>query len=220
MRYVFFLATSFGIVVLGVLLLTIFLDGRDWIGWDLFREMPSSRRAEGAGLQSALFGSIWVVGIAALVAFPIGLGAAIYLEEYASDNTWTKVLQVNIANLAGVPSIVYGLLGLGIFVQLFGMGRSVIAGALTLALLVLPVVIIASREAIRAVPLSLRQAAYGLGATKWQVTKAHEQDEPGCSAGYLDRHHPVNLPRDRRDRSASRRGRRRVRLVQSLRPRL
>lgn len=173
MRAVFFLATSFALVVLGVLLVTIFLDGRAWISWDLLREMPSSRRAEGSGLQSALFGSLWVVGITAIVAFPIGVGAAIYLEEYAPNNLWTRVLQVNIANLAGVPSIVYGLLGLGVFVQLFGLGRSVISGALTLSLLVLPVVIIASREAIRAVPLSLRQAAYGLGATKWQVTKAH-----------------------------------------------
>jgi phosphate transport system permease protein len=170
---VFIAATGLAVLVLAVLLTTVLRDGWAWLGWDLLTEMPSSLRAEGAGMKSALYGSIWVITITAAVAFPVGVGAAIYLEEYAGNNWWTQVLQVNIANLAGVPSVVYGLLGLGIFVEFMAMGRSLIAGALTLALLILPIIIVASREAIRAVPLSLRQAAYGLGATQWQVTRSH-----------------------------------------------
>jgi phosphate transport system permease protein len=173
MLVVFMGATGLAVVVLSVLLISVLRDGWAWLSWDLFTEMPSSLRAEGAGVRSALFGSIWVIALTALFAFPVGVGAAIYLEEYAPNNWWTQVLQVNIANLAGVPSVVYGMLGLGIFVEFFVLGRSIIAGALTLALLILPIIIVAGRESIRAVPLSLRQAAYGLGATKWQVTQAH-----------------------------------------------
>lgn len=172
MTWVLFAATAFAVVVLVVLLLSIFTDALPWLRMDLLTNMPS-RRAERAGLYPALIGSLWVIGFTALVAFPIGVMAAIYLEEYAPQNRWSKILETNIANLAGVPSVVYGLLGLGVFVTFFGLGRSVIAGALTMALLILPVVIIASREAIRAVPPSLREAAYGLGATRWQVARAH-----------------------------------------------
>jgi phosphate transport system permease protein len=114
-----------------------------------------------------------VISLTALIAFPIGVGAAIFLEEYAPRNRWTRALQVNISNLAGVPSVVYGLLGLGVFVEFMNIGRVVLAGALTMALLSLPVIIISSQEAIRAVPLSLRQAAYGVGATRWQVVRHH-----------------------------------------------
>jgi phosphate transport system permease protein len=134
--------------------------------------MPS-RKPEIAGMNSAILGTVWVILLTALFAFPVGIGAAIYLEEYAPSNRWTKILQINIANLAGVPSVVYGLLGLGIFVELLDMGRVIIAGALTMALLSLPVIIVSSQEAIRAVPWSLREAAFGVGATKWQVARSH-----------------------------------------------
>ncbi len=171
-RWVFLGATLFGLVALGTLLWTVFDRGLPWLSWHLITDMPS-RRPERAGLNSALFGTIWVVSLTALIAFPVGVGAAIFLEEYAPRNRWTSILQVNISNLAGVPSVVYGLLGLGVFVEFMQLGRVVLAGALTMAVLSLPVIIIASQEAIRAVPLSLRQAAYGVGATKWQVTRHH-----------------------------------------------
>jgi phosphate transport system permease protein len=172
MRVLFLAATLVGIVALVVLLWTIFNRGLPWLSWHLITDMPS-RKPELAGLNSALWGTIWVISLTALIAFPIGVGAAIFLEEYAPRNRWTRALQVNISNLAGVPSVVYGLLGLGIFVQFMNLGRVVLAGALTMALLSLPVIIISSQEAIRAVPLSLRQAAYGVGATRWQVTRHH-----------------------------------------------
>jgi phosphate transport system permease protein len=172
MTSVLFTATAFSVVVLLVLLLSIFTDAVAWLRPDLLTNMPS-RRAERAGLYPALIGSLWVIAFTALFAFPIGVLAAIYLEEYAPKNRWSKILETNIANLAGVPSVVYGLLGLGVFVTVLGLGRSIIAGSLTMALLILPVVIIASREAIRAVPPSLREAAYGLGATRWQTVRSH-----------------------------------------------
>jgi phosphate transport system permease protein len=134
--------------------------------------MPS-RIAEKAGMNSAIWGSIWIVSGSGIVAFILGLGTAIYLEEYAEANRWTDFVQTNISNLAGVPSVVYGLLGLVVFVDWMHMGRSILAGALTMGLLILPIVVISSREAIRAVPLSLRQASYGLGATKWQTVRSH-----------------------------------------------
>jgi phosphate transport system permease protein len=169
---IFFLATGFAILALAVLLWTIVGRGWSWLSWDLIKNMPS-RKPENAGLNSALFGTIWVISLTALFAFPVGVGAAIYLEEYAPQNRWTRILQVNIANLSGVPSVVYGLLGLGIFAEMLHIGRVILAGALTMAVLSLPVIIIASREAIRAVPWSLREAAYGVGATKWQVARHH-----------------------------------------------
>lgn len=172
MRWVFLAATSVGLVALGTLVWTVVDRGAPWLSWHLITDMPS-RRPERAGLNSALFGTLWVISLTALIAFPIGVGAAIFMEEYAPRNRLTRALQVNISNLAGVPSVVYGLLGLGIFVQFMNIGRVVLAGALTMALLSLPVIIIASQEAIRAVPLSLRQAAYAVGATKWQVVRHH-----------------------------------------------
>jgi phosphate transport system permease protein len=168
----FLIVTCVSLVVLGVLLWTVFERGFDWLSWHFITDMPS-RKPEIAGLNSALWGTIWVISLTALIAFPLGVGAAVYLEEYAPQNRWTRLLQLNISNLSGVPSVVYGLLGLGIFVEFMNLGRVVIAGALTLALLVLPIVIISSQEAIRAVPLSLRQAAFALGATKWQVARHH-----------------------------------------------
>lgn len=171
-QVVFAAATLFAVLALAALLMTVARDGTGWLSWDLFTQ-TNSRRAENAGFQSGIIGTVWVISLTALVAIPVGVGAAIYLEEYGPRNWWTKILQTNIANLAGVPSVVYGLLGLGLFVYILGFGRSVLAAALTMALLILPIVIIASQEAIRAVPPSLREAAYALGASKWQVTRSH-----------------------------------------------
>jgi phosphate transport system permease protein len=154
------------------LLWTILKEGWSYLSWHLITDMPS-RKPEIAGLNSALWGTVWVICITALFAFPIGTASAIYLEEYGPKNRLTRLLQLNISNLAGVPSVVYGLLGLGIFAEMLSLGRSVITGGLTMALLILPIIIIASQEAIRAVPPSLREAGYGLGATKWQVTWHH-----------------------------------------------
>lgn len=141
-----------------------------WLDWSFFGR-NASRTPVMAGLRTALAGTLWVIGLVILTALPLGVGTAIYLEEYAADNRFTRLVEVNIRNLAGVPSIVYGILGLYVFVRLAGMGPSVLAAALTLALLILPVVVIASREAIRSVPGSLRLASYGLGATKWQTVR-------------------------------------------------
>ena len=172
MGAIFFVVTSLAVVILAVLLWTVIERGWGWIRPELFENMPS-RRPERAGLRPALLGTLWVISLTAVIAFPVGVLAAVYLEEYAPRNWWTRLLQTNIANLAGVPSVVYGLLGLGLFAEWLRLGRSIISGALTMALLILPIIIIASQEAIRAVPPSLRQAAFALGATKWQVARHH-----------------------------------------------
>ncbi len=172
MHAVFAAVTWFAVVVLATLLTSILVRGYDWVSLQMLTA-KASRAAERAGLQTALLGTLWIITLTALIAIPIGIGAAIYLEEYAPRNWWTRILQTNIANLAGVPSVVYGLLGLGLFVYVLGFGRSILSGALTMALLILPVIIISSQEAIRAVPLSLRQGAYALGATQWQVVRHH-----------------------------------------------
>ncbi len=169
---ILFVATAFAILVLAALIWDITSAGVTWLSLDLFTN-TSSRRAENAGLRPALLGTLWLIGLTAVFAFPVGIGAAVYLEEYAPVNRWTRLLKTNISNLAGVPSVVYGLLGLGVFVSLFAAGRTIVSGALTMALLILPVIIIASQEAIRAVPPSLRQAAFALGATRWQVARDH-----------------------------------------------
>jgi phosphate transport system permease protein len=138
-------------------------------------------------VKSALFGTLWLIGLTAAVSIPIGLAAAIYLHEYAQKSRLTRFIELNIANLAGVPSIVYGILGLAVFIRLFDLGRSVIAGALTLSLLILPVVIIAGREALAAVPDSIRQAAFALGATRWQTVRSHVLPAalPGMMTGVI-----------------------------------
>jgi len=161
---------GFSIAVLAILLVDVARDGLRWVSWDFLTHFPS-RIPERAGIKSAILGSLWMMVLTAEISFPLGVGAAIYLEEYSPRNWVTRLLQTNIANLAGVPSIVYGILGLAIFVRFFGLGRSVLAGAATLALLVLPVVIIAAQEALKAVPNSLREASYGVGATKWQTIR-------------------------------------------------
>lgn len=185
-RGLFFAATALAIVLLGMLLWSIVQPGWNWLSWHLITAMPSRIPAQ-AGMNSAIWGSIWVVSGSAIFSFVVGLGCAIYLEEYAPQNRWTDFIQTNIANLAGVPSIVYGLLGLVIFVDWMNMGRSILAGSLTMGLLILPVVVISSREAIRAVPLSLRQASYGLGATQWQTIRSHVLPSafPGILTGII-----------------------------------
>jgi phosphate transport system permease protein len=165
-------AVTLGLIMLSVLFVDILLDGYRWLRPEFFTEFPS-RFPEKSGLRSALQGSLWMISLTALMAFPIGVGAAIYLEEYAPDNRFTRFIEINIANLAGVPSIIYGLLGLGLFVRGLELGRSVLAGSMTMALLVLPIIIVSGREAIRAVPQSLRQASLALGATQWQTIQNH-----------------------------------------------
>ena len=185
-RWLFFGATALAIVVLGMLLWSIIESGAGWLSWHLITDMPS-RNAEQAGMNSGIWGSIWIVVGSAIFSFFVGLGSAIYIEEYASRNWFTRFVQTNISNLAGVPSIVYGLLGLVLFVEWMNLGRSISAGALTMGLLILPVVVISSQEAIRAVPLGLRQASYGLGATKWQTIRHHVLPSafPGILTGMI-----------------------------------
>lgn len=185
-RVVLIAATSFAVIALAVLLWYIVQRGWDWLSWGLITNSPS-RKPERAGLSIAISGTLWIISLTVLVAFPMGVASAIYLEEYAPKNRWTRMLQVNISNLAGVPSVVYGLLGLGVFVQWLDLGRVVLSGALTMALLSLPVIIISSQEALRAVPPSLREAAYGVGATRWQVTASHVLPAaiPGIMTGVI-----------------------------------
>ena len=168
----FVFCTLIGVLGLATLLIDVFLDGYQWINIDFITNY-ASRFPEQSGILSPLMGTLWVVGLTALMVIPIGLGTAIYLEEFAEDNFITKMINLNISNLAGVPSVIYGLLGLAIFVQLILDGqRAIIAGSLTMTLLVLPIVIIASQEAIRAVPSGYRDAAFSMGATRWQVVKS------------------------------------------------
>ncbi|MDP9071686.1 MAG: phosphate ABC transporter permease PstA [Actinomycetota bacterium] len=170
-----FVGTILGVVALAVLLWTIYDRG-----WDRLTADPGafftnfvSRFPSRAGIKAAIYGSVWLMALTALFSFPIGVGAAIYLQEFAPKNRLTGFIEANIANLAGVPSVVYGILGLGVFVRFFEMGPSVLAGGLTLAVMSLPIIIIAAREAIVAVPESIRLAAYALGATKWQAVRHH-----------------------------------------------
>ncbi len=153
---------------LAVLVGTVWRDGASRLNWQFLTSFPS-RRAESAGIYHAVVGSFYVIVLTALMALPVGVAAATYLEEYGGRSRVARLIELNIANLAAVPSIIYGLLGLGLFVRLMGMGRSVMAGAATLALLALPVVILSTREALRTVPSSIREGSYALGATKWQT---------------------------------------------------
>lgn len=157
-----------GLVTLVTLLVDIFRDGIPRLS-GRFVSSLDSRLASRAGIKPALVGTLWLMGLVALISFPVGIGAAVYLEEFAPRNRFTTFIEVNVANLAGVPSIVYGLLGLAVFVRFINLGRSVMAGALTLVLLILPVIIVSAREALRAVPDSIRQGSLAVGATKWQT---------------------------------------------------
>lgn len=158
------------LALLLVLIGDVLVDAVGRMSWDFVTGYPS-RRAERAGILPALAGSLLLIALTALMTLPAGVGAAIYLEEYGKRSRLAGIIEVNIANLAGVPSVIYGLLGLGLFVRALGLGRSVLAGAGTLALLVLPIVIMSSREALRTVPQSLREACYALGATRWQAIR-------------------------------------------------
>jgi phosphate transport system permease protein len=162
------LTLVFALVALAVLVFDIFNDGASRLSWAFLNNI-ATRRAEEAGVYHALMGSIWVILLTGALALPIGVASAIYLEEYGTRSRVARFIELNIANLAAVPSIIYGLLGLGVFVRLMQMGQSVMAGAATLALLALPVVILSTREALRTVPSSIREGSYALGATKWQT---------------------------------------------------
>ena len=160
------------LAILAILFIDLVRDGWPRFGWDFFTNF-ASRRAERAGILAAWVGTSLIMLVTALCAVPVGVAAAIYLEEYAPKNWFTAIIEINVTNLAGVPSIVYGLLALGLFVYQFDLGQSIAAAGLTLALLILPIVIVATRESIRSVPNAIREAAYGLGATRWEVTKDH-----------------------------------------------
>lgn len=171
------LSTLVGVVALGLLVYDVIVEAWGWVSWTFLTHPPSFFAenylpgGRGAGIYPALIGSIFLIALTALFSVFLGVGAAIYLEEYAPNNRTTRFIEANIANLAGVPSIVYGLLGLALFVRAGGLGSSLLAGSLTLTLLILPIVIVSSQEALRAVPGSQRRAAYGVGATKWEVTR-------------------------------------------------
>lgn len=160
--------TLFALILLVIFIGDIFIDGIQRIDWAFITDLPS-RKAEKSGIYTALMGSIWILLLTTIIAFPIGVAAGVYLEEYSKKNKLSALLEINISNLAGVPSIIYGLLGLEVFVRIMGLGASVLAGALTLSLLILPIVIVATREAVKAVPDSIRDASYALGASKWQT---------------------------------------------------
>jgi phosphate transport system permease protein len=181
-KYVGVAATLFGMIVLAIFLGDILIEGLTRIDWDFLTNLPS-RRAERAGILTAWTGTAWILALTAIIAIPLGVCAGIYLQEYGTKNRLANIIELNIANLAGVPSIIYGLLGLQIFVRVFQFGGSLLAGAFTLALLILPIIIVATREALKAVPNSLREASYGMGATKWQTI--WYQILPAASGGVL-----------------------------------
>ncbi|NQW02745.1 MAG: phosphate ABC transporter permease PstA [Acidobacteria bacterium] len=162
------LVLALSLVALAALLYDIWSDGWYRLDWQFITSLPS-RRAASAGIYPALVGSLYVLLVTAVLAVPLGIGAAVYLEEYGGGGRFARLIEINIANLAGVPSIIYGLLGLSLFVRAFQMGPSVLAGGSTLALLALPVVILSTREALRTVPMSAREGSYALGATQWQT---------------------------------------------------
>lgn len=167
-RYWGIFCTCIGLALLVIFIGDILIDGIQRIDWKFITNLPS-RKPEKSGIYTALMGSIWILFFTTIIAFPIGVAAGIYLEEYGKKNRLAGVLEINISNLAGVPSIIYGLLGLEVFVRIMGLGASVLAGSLTLSLLILPIVIVATREAIKAVPSSIKDASYALGASKWQT---------------------------------------------------
>lgn len=186
LHILFVLATSVGVIALCALIVDIIVDGVARLQPDLFTEFPS-RKAENSGMKSALVGTIYMLLIMAPVSFIFGVGAAIYLEEYAKKGWLTRIIQLNISTLAGVPSIVYGILGLALFVRLMALDKSLIAGALTMSLLVLPIIIVSAQEAIRAVPKSRRDASFALGATKWQTVSRSVMPSsiPGILTGVI-----------------------------------
>lgn len=167
---VFFTGTLFGMVVLAALLIRIFTQGISYLDFEFLTNF-ASRRPEDAGIKAAIMGTVWIMSITIPVSLILGVGTSIYLEEYAPKNKLTRFIELNLANLAGVPSVVFGLLGLTVFVRLLEMGRSILAGGLTMSLLILPVIVVASKEAIRSIPQEQYEAAYAMGATKWQIIR-------------------------------------------------
>ncbi len=166
------ICTLVGILTLGALLVDLFMDGATRLNWTFLTSFPS-RFAERAGILSSWVGTLLIMLVTAFAAVPLGVSAGIYLEEYARRNWLTNLIEINIANLAGVPSIIYGLMALGLLVYQFRLGTNVLTGGLTLAFLILPIVIVATREALRTIPQGIREAAYALGSTKWQVVRHH-----------------------------------------------
>ncbi len=181
-KYAGIFCTFLGLALLIIFIAQIFMDGLARIDWDFMINLPS-RKAEKAGILTAWTGTAWILALTSIISIPMGVGAGIYLQEYGKKNRLASIIEVNIANLAGVPSIIYGLLGLEIFGRLMNLGGSLLAGSFTLAMLILPVIIVATREALKAVPNSLREASYGMGATKWQTT--WHQVLPAASGGIL-----------------------------------
>ena len=167
-EYIGITCTLLGLVILAIFIGNILIDGLARIDWEFMKNLPS-RKAAKAGIFTAWIGTLWILTFTSIIALPIGLAAAIYLEEYVKKGKLASLLELNISNLAGVPSIIYGLLGLEIFVRVFKMGNSILAGSFTLALLILPIVIVSTREAIRAVPPSIKAASFALGASKLQT---------------------------------------------------
>lgn len=180
------LALLVGVLTFFVLFVGMVMDGLPRLSIEFFTNFPS-RRPENAGILSAWVGTTLVMIVTACAAIPLGVAAAVYLEEYAPKNWMTDIIEINVTNLAGVPSIVYGLLALGLFVYAFGFGQSILSAGLTLALLILPIVIVATRESIRSIPGAIREGAYALGATKWQTTADHilPYSAPGIMTGII-----------------------------------
>lgn len=169
MQVIFFLSTTIGLVVLAMLIYDTLSSGLRFLSWDFITNFASALNVERSGFYGAIIGSLWLMFVTAPVAIVLSVGTALYLEEYAPKNKITDFIKINISNLAGVPSVVFGLLGLGLFVRAMSLSNSVLAAGLTLALMILPVIVVASQEAIRAVPSSVREASIGMGATKWQT---------------------------------------------------
>lgn len=167
-KYFGIACTCFGLLMLAIFIGNILIEGVARIDWEFITNFPS-RNPDKAGILPALVGTLWIMGLTAIIAIPLGVSAGIYLEEYGKRNRLAKILEVNISNLAGVPSIIYGLLGLEIFGRIMGMGGSLLAGASTLSLLILPVIIVSTREALKAVPKSIKEASFAMGASKWQT---------------------------------------------------
>lgn len=186
LHILFVICTSIGVIALMALMIDIVMDGIGRLAPDLFSNYPS-RRASQAGMKSAIVGSLYMLLIMAPLSFVLGVGAAIFLEEYAKKNRLTRLIQLNISTLAGVPSIVYGILGLTLFVRGLALERSLLSGALTMTLLVLPIIIVAAQEAIRAVPKARRDASFALGATKWQTVSRSVMPSafPGVLTGVI-----------------------------------
>lgn len=181
-KYFGIFSTCFGLIMLMIFITNILIVGLPRLNLQFFTSFPS-RKAEEAGILVALVGSLWIMMLTAIMAIPLGIASGIYLEEYGKKNKFAQFIEINITNLAGVPSIIYGLLALEIFVRILGLGKSILAGSLTLALLILPIIIVATREALKAVPHSIREASFALGATKWQTI--WHQVLPASSGGIL-----------------------------------